>query len=160
MFCSPVFQLPIFILLGTFLCSSPVFTYIVSCLVIITMRYALEDRPSVPLAAGADTANAVYKRFAERSAFGVPTTRVGISAHIGGMIVGCITGIVFLRDVREQLWERILGWCCLVLYIGLVAACILINVFGEQVFGIPDYYPPDDKSACFWNNFTCPFCRT
>ena len=52
------------------------------------------------LKAGVDTGNAVYKRFAERSSFGVPATRVGISAHIGGMIVGCITGIVFLRDVR------------------------------------------------------------
>ena len=57
-------------------------------------------------------------------------------------------------------WERVLGWCCLVLYIVLFAACILINVLGAQAFGTPDYYPADDKTPCFWNNFTCPFCKT
>ncbi len=49
-------------------------------------------------AAGGDTANALWKRFGPIG-IGVPKTRIGISAHLAGLVVGILAGIVFLRDV-------------------------------------------------------------
>lgn len=56
------------------------------------------------LLAGGDFANALWKRFAQFGSIGVPRTRVGISAHMAGLLVGLFAGFVFLRDVNIKVY--------------------------------------------------------
>jgi len=74
------------------------------------------------LLAGVDTGVAIYYRYV---AF--VDTKVSYVAHLAGAVVGLLLGIVVLRNLREHKWERVLWWCCLLLFLGLFLAAIIQN---------------------------------
>ena len=74
------------------------------------------------LLAGVDTGVAIYYRFVA----GVDT-RVSYVAHLAGAVIGLLLGIVVLRNLREHKWERVLWWFCLILFLLLFLAAIIIN---------------------------------
>ncbi|KAL5012519.1 hypothetical protein ScPMuIL_011070 [Solemya velum] len=84
------------------------------------------------LLAGGDTANAVYRRFTESGG-----TKVGISAHIGGLLAGLLLGIPVLKNIKRLEWEKTLGWVTLAVYLAFVAFAILFNTLYKD-------YPPID----------------
>lgn len=83
-----------------------------------------------------DTALAIYKRFA-----GTETTKVGISAHIGGLCAGLLLGVPVLKNINELPWERTLGWITLAIYLTFVAFCLFFN-------GLYQGYPETDWTPC------------
>lgn len=83
-----------------------------------------------------DTAYAFYRRFRDTG-----TVKVGIAAHFGGLITGLLLGILLLKNVRKEKWERVLGWCGFGLYIAAVLTCILLNIYYK-------HYPQTDWSKC------------
>lgn len=83
-----------------------------------------------------DTSVAVYRRFFEEGA-----TKIGISAHIGGMMAGLLVGIPLLKNVNVLTWEKRLGWVSLVVYLLFTAFCMFFN-------GLYTGYPETDWSDC------------
>ncbi|KAL3872317.1 hypothetical protein ACJMK2_040249 [Sinanodonta woodiana] len=88
------------------------------------------------LLAGGDTGNAVYRRF-----FTEGSSKVGISAHIGGMLAGLLLGIPILKNIKEHPWEKTLGWVTLTVFLLFVAFAVFFN-------GLYKGYPQTDWSAC------------
>ncbi|KAJ8300217.1 hypothetical protein KUTeg_021736 [Tegillarca granosa] len=58
---------------------------------------------------------------------GTETTKVGISAHIGGLCAGLLLGVPVLKNINELPWERTLGWITLAIYLTFVAFCLFFN---------------------------------
>ncbi|XP_048776348.2 rhomboid-related protein 2-like [Ostrea edulis] len=83
-----------------------------------------------------DTSVAVYRRFFEEGA-----AKIGISAHIGGMMAGLLVGIPLLKNVNILPWERKLGWVSLIIYLLFVAFAMFFN-------GLYKGYPETDWSSC------------
>ncbi|XP_062602053.1 rhomboid-related protein 2-like isoform X2 [Saccostrea cucullata] len=83
-----------------------------------------------------DTSVAVYRRFFEEGA-----TKIGISAHIGGMMAGLLIGVPLLKNVNVLPWERKLGWVSLIIYLTFVAFAMFFN-------GLYDGYPETDWTSC------------
>ena len=73
------------------------------------------------LLAGIDTGIAVYYRYTEVD------TQVGYAAHAAGAAVGLLLGIVVLRNLRVKMWERVVWWFSLLLFLGLFLAAIVWN---------------------------------
>jgi membrane associated rhomboid family serine protease len=71
---------------------------------------------------GVDTGVAVYYRYVA-----LIDTRVSYAAHIAGAVVGLLLGIVVLRNLRVQTWERVIWWFSLLLFLGLFLAAIVWN---------------------------------
>lgn len=88
------------------------------------------------LFAGLDTANAVYRRF-----FVEGGGKIGISAHMGGLVAGLFLGIAVMKNIREKPWERTVGWVTLALFLVFVAIAVFFN-------GIYQGYPETDWTSC------------
>ncbi|XP_033731802.1 rhomboid-related protein 2-like [Pecten maximus] len=80
-----------------------------------------------------DTGNAVYRRFFDANA----TTKIGISAHIGGLLAGLLLGIPILKNIKELPWEKTLGWITLAVYLIFVSFAMFFN-------GLYPGYPETD----------------
>ncbi|CAH8490188.1 unnamed protein product [Heterobilharzia americana] len=85
------------------------------------------------LLGGGDTGLAIYARFRDPS----QATRVGFSAHFGGFIAGLLLGIVILRNLKVEKWEKVCFWVSIVVYMCFVIAAILFNVFCVQINRCP-----------------------
>ena len=72
------------------------------------------------LVAGVDTGVAVYYRHTTDS-------RVSYTAHLAGAVAGLLLGLVLLRNLRHQTWERALWWCGLLLFLGLFIGAVVWN---------------------------------
>lgn len=83
-----------------------------------------------------DTVNAVYRRFYDPDA-----GKVGISAHVGGLLTGLMLGITVMKNINILSWEKKVGWVTLSVYIATVIFCVLFN-------GLFKHYPETDWSAC------------
>lgn len=83
-----------------------------------------------------DTGIAIYRRY-----FETVTTKVGISAHIGGMVAGLLLGIPVLKNVNVLTWEKTLGYVTLSIYLCFVAFAMIFN-------GVYKGYPDTDWSSC------------
>ncbi|KAL4217875.1 Rhomboid-related protein 2 [Mactra antiquata] len=83
-----------------------------------------------------DTSMAVYRRFYETG-----VSKVGISAHCGGLLTGLLLGIPVMKNINILSWEKKIGWLTLGLYIIAVIACVLFN-------GLYPYYPDTDFTEC------------
>ncbi|XP_064616451.1 rhomboid-related protein 2-like [Liolophura sinensis] len=86
--------------------------------------------------AGADTGMAIYRRYFEEIEH-----RIGISAHIGGLMAGLLLGVPVLRNINELPWEKTLGWVTLAIYLAGVLVAVLFN-------GLYKGYPLTDWSPC------------
>ncbi|WAR17231.1 RHBL2-like protein [Mya arenaria] len=82
---------------------------------------------------GADAVNAVYRRFYEPDNF-----KVGITAHIGGLLLG----VIVLKNVNILSWERRIGWAALAIWLAAILVCILIN-------GLRTGYPETDFTSIY-----------
>lgn len=60
-------------------------------------------------------------------------------AHLAGFVAGLLVGMVTLRNLREYRWEVVLKWIGLVVFIALITAAIVIQVFFPDLVGL---YPP------------------
>ncbi|XP_071154383.1 rhomboid-related protein 1-like isoform X1 [Mytilus edulis] len=83
-----------------------------------------------------DTGLAIYRRYFEEE-----VTKVGISAHIGGMIAGLLLGIPILKNVNILTWEKTLGYVTLSIYLCFVGFSMIFN-------GVYEGYPETDWSKC------------
>lgn len=88
------------------------------------------------LLAGADTGNAIYRRF-----FDPGGSHVGIAAHIGGLLTGLLMGVPLMKNINELPWEKKVGWATLAVYLSAVLFCILFNIFYKG-------YPATDHTPC------------
>ncbi len=75
---------------------------------------------------GFDFGHAIYRRFG----MGV-CSNVSFLAHVGGAFTGLLLGVVMLRNLEKLVWERVLRWVCLALYVIMAVAFILLLVFQE-----------------------------
>lgn len=82
-----------------------------------------------------DTANAVYRRF-----FVEDAVKIGIAAHIGGLLAGLLLGIPVLRNIKELPWEKTLGWVTLAIYLVFVSFAMFFN-------GLFPGYPQTDWTS-------------
>ena len=72
-----------------------------------------------------DVSWAFYQRFGQ----GI-TTNVGYMAHLGGFVGGLFLGIVVLKNIRIDYWERVLFWFTLVSFLTIVFIAIIVNLTG------------------------------
>lgn len=86
-----------------------------------------------------DVGVAVYQRYIKNE-----FSRTSYAAHFFGAIAGFFIGINFLRNLKVQRWETILGWIVLVIYFVLVVSAIIFNVAHK------DYFPKNEpNSICY-----------
>ncbi|WAR31566.1 RHBL2-like protein, partial [Mya arenaria] len=83
-----------------------------------------------------DTANAVYRRF-----FDPAGGKIGITAHMGGLVAGLFLGIVIMKNINEKPWEKTVGWITLALFLVFISFSIFFNVLFQG-------YPDTDWSSC------------
>ena len=81
------------------------------------------------LVTGVDTGVAVYYRHTGQD------NLVSYTAHIAGAVVGLLLGIVLLRNLSYQTWERALWWCSLLIFLGLFLGTIVWNAIEIFVNG-------------------------
>lgn len=86
------------------------------------------------LLAGLDTANAVYRRF-----FDPAGGKIGITAHMGGLVAGLFLGIAVMKNINEKPWEKTVGWVTLAIFLVFVSFAIFFN-------GLYKGYPETDWS--------------
>lgn len=84
----------------------------------------------------ADSCNAVYRRFYDPQA-----GKIGVSAHIGGLVTGCLIGVSVMKNINIRPWERTVARVMLGVYILAVCFCVLFN-------GLYKGYPPADMKPC------------
>lgn len=61
--------------------------------------------------------------------------RTSYAAHLAGSLAGLLIGVVVLRNLKVQKWEKILGWIMLILFCLLILFSILFNIL------CPNYFP-------------------
>ena len=61
------------------------------------------------------------------------------TAHLSGVVMGLLVGLVILRNRRVQFWERWLQWACCGVAALLILVMILINIFWSSHFKPTDY---------------------
>lgn len=76
-----------------------------------------------------------------------PNTTTGHMAHLAGAMTGLLIGVVMLRNLRKENWERYCWWTSLLLFIVLVTCGVLLNIF----LPIPEYFPENDWSTISQN---------
>ena len=76
---------------------------------------------------GHDTKVRVKPPFIKYVLFLLSILQVSYTGHIAGAVVGLLLGIVILRNIRSQTWERALWWCCLLVFRCLLIATIVWN---------------------------------
>ncbi|CAH8477346.1 unnamed protein product [Schistosoma bovis] len=87
---------------------------------------------------GSDTALAIYDRFSNPNG----KIRVGFSAHFGGFIAGLLLGVVILRNLKVEKWEKYFACNCVLIFLLFVVATILFNVYCYRINECP---------ACDWD---------
>ncbi|VDP55659.1 unnamed protein product [Schistosoma margrebowiei] len=87
---------------------------------------------------GSDTALAIYDRFSNPDG----KIRVGFSAHFGGFIAGLLLGVVILRNLKVEKWEKYFVCSCVLIFLLFVVATILFNVYCYRINECP---------ACEWD---------
>ncbi|CAH8445481.1 unnamed protein product [Schistosoma haematobium] len=87
---------------------------------------------------GSDTALAIYDRFSNPNG----KIRVGFSAHFGGFIAGLLLGVVILRNLKVEKWEKYFVCNCVLIFLLFVVATILFNVYCYRINECP---------ACEWD---------
>lgn len=73
--------------------------------------------------AATDIGVAIYYRYYEGA-----ETKVSYVGHIGGATAGLLLGVVVLRNLREESWEKYLWWSCLLLLAFLFTVGIIWNI--------------------------------
>ena len=81
------------------------------------------------LVTGVDTGVAVYYRYTGQD------NLVSYTAHIAGGVVGLLLGVVLLRNLSYETWERALWWCSLLIFLGLFLGTIVWNAIEIFVNG-------------------------
>ncbi|CAH8446135.1 unnamed protein product [Schistosoma rodhaini] len=87
---------------------------------------------------GSDTALAIYDRFSNPN----EKIRVGFSAHFGGFIAGLLLGVVILRNLKVEKWEKYFACNCVLIFLLFAVATILFNVYCYRINECP---------ACDWD---------
>ncbi|XP_029645252.1 rhomboid-related protein 2-like [Octopus sinensis] len=83
-----------------------------------------------------DTGSAIYRRYTTTGG-----TKVGISAHIGGMLAGLLLGVPVMKNINELPWERTLGLVTAVIYVIFTMIAVLINILYHD-------YPDPNLNPC------------
>ncbi|GAB1597857.1 rhomboid-related protein 2-like [Argonauta hians] len=83
-----------------------------------------------------DTGSAVYRRYTSTEG-----PKVGISAHIGGMLAGLLLGVPVMKNINELPWERTLGIVTAVIYAIFSLVAVLINILYND-------YPDPTLNPC------------
>lgn len=73
--------------------------------------------------ASVDTGQTIYTRYSESA-----DNQVSYVAHIAGATVGVLLGIVVLHNLRVTKWEKVVWWCILVAFLGLLLTAIIANI--------------------------------
>ncbi|KAH8854197.1 Rhomboid-related protein 1 [Schistosoma japonicum] len=82
----------------------------------------------IMILAGSDTGLAIYARFTNSEEL----SKIGFTAHFGGLITGLLSGVVILRNFKVEKWEKVLSWICIIIFILFTTAAILFNVFCSE----------------------------
>jgi len=71
--------------------------------------------------AGVDIGIAVYYRYMGTN------TKVSYVAHLAGALVGLLLGLIVLRNLKTDNWEKYIWWACLVMFLGLLVITLVWN---------------------------------
>uniref|UniRef100_A0A1I7XTB7 rhomboid protease n=1 Tax=Heterorhabditis bacteriophora TaxID=37862 RepID=A0A1I7XTB7_HETBA len=85
-----------------------------------------------------DIGGAVFRRY-----FADECDTISHSAHLAGGITGFCFGVFILYNVVEHLWENIIKYLCLALYICFFVITIALTIYQE-----PDVKPIWDSAKC------------
>ncbi|XP_015515809.1 rhomboid-related protein 2 isoform X1 [Neodiprion pinetum] len=91
------------------------------------MEYAILQLLVFVVLAVVDVGQAVYNRYildVEK--------QIGYVAHLAGAVAGLLVGINILRNLEVKTWEKVVWWASIVIYIGLMTAAILWNIFRPE----------------------------
>ncbi|XP_046735319.1 rhomboid-related protein 2 isoform X2 [Diprion similis] len=91
------------------------------------MEYAILQLLVFVVLAIVDVGQAVYNRYildVEK--------QIGYVAHLAGAVAGLLVGINILRNLEVKTWEKVVWWASIVIYIGLMTAAILWNIFRPE----------------------------
>ena len=121
---------------GTFLAgaSGGVYALIAAHLANVIFNWREMEFPALRLigfliVTGVDTGVAVYYRYTGQD------NLVSYTAHIAGGVVGLLLGVVLLRNLSYETWERALWWCSLLIFLGLFLGTIVWNAIEIFVNG-------------------------
>ncbi|XP_059048187.1 rhomboid-related protein 2 isoform X2 [Achroia grisella] len=93
------------------------------------MEFAVVQLLVFLLLAGVDVGTAVYDRYWRNM-----NQNIGYVAHLAGAVAGLLVGIGVLRNLEKRKWEKRLWWAAVVLYVSLMIAGILANIFWTSRF--------------------------
>ncbi|CAH0402905.1 unnamed protein product [Chilo suppressalis] len=93
------------------------------------MEFAIIQLLVFLLLASVDIGNAVYDRYWRHTA-----QNIGYVAHLAGAVAGLLVGIGVLRNLEKRKWEKRLWWAAVVIYLSLMIAGILANIFWTDRF--------------------------
>lgn len=78
----------------------------------------------------ADIGTAVSERYIAQT-----EQQVAYAAHLAGGVAGLLVGLYVLRNLEVHSWERVLLWCAICVFVILITAFVMWNIF------VPDYFP-------------------
>lgn len=70
-------------------------------------------------------------------------SNTGHMAHFGGALAGVLVGVLILRNLRVEKWERIFQWVSLVVFVVVILVCVGLNAG----LPVPQYFPENDYSS-------------
>jgi rhomboid-related protein 1/2/3 len=88
-----------------------------------------------------DTGIAVIRRWWPSFAGGAGASPVGIGAHLGGLVAGFLLSVAFVKNFKEEPWEKWPFYIVLVIYLLLTLFAVLWNTFYPN-------YPTTDWNPC------------
>lgn len=71
--------------------------------------------------------------------FALEPSNTGHMAHFGGAVAGVLVGVVVLRNLEKETWEKYCWWFSLVLFLVVITTGVMLNVF----LPVPGYFPED-----------------
>nr|XP_027239345.1 protein rhomboid-like [Penaeus vannamei] len=85
--------------------------------------------------------------------FALEPSNTGHMAHFGGAVAGVLVGVVVLRNLQKETWERYCWWFSLVLFLLVISAGVMLNVFLPVPGFFPEdvHYDPCDRQYCTGN---------
>lgn len=97
------------------------------------------------LVAGSDIGQAIYNRYVLDM-----DQHIGYAAHFAGALAGLLVGINVLRNLNVTRTERIVWIVSMVIYVSLMATCIIWNL------AWPSYFPSKEmrQSSLLSSNIT------
>ncbi|XP_045109584.1 rhomboid-related protein 1-like isoform X2 [Portunus trituberculatus] len=101
-----------------------------------SMEYPLMQLLLILVVMSADLGYAIWDTYSS------DVTATGHMAHFGGAVAGVLVGVLVLRNLEVERWEKYCRWISL----GLFGALMVCGVLLQILLPMPDYFPDNDWS--------------